>query len=136
VAEQQTVVGAVIVDSLDAPARVLAARRRDDHLWEFPGGKVEPGEPLAEALRREINEELGVRIRVGDELVADDGAWPISDRLELRLFLAQFDSETPARGPEHSEFRWLSATDLRSLEWMPADVAALERAAAMLDGCR
>ena len=130
--QKQTVVGAVIVDALGAPTRVLAARRRDNGLWEFPGGKVEPGESLARALRRELAEELGVQVELGDELVGDAGAWPISDVLELRLYFVRLDGDAPGAGVDHSALRWLAAADLHGVEWMPADVAALGQLAARL----
>lgn len=130
--DKQTVVGAVIVDALDAPTRVLAAQRRDNGLWEFPGGKVEPGESLAQALRRELDEELGVQVELGEELVAEHSAWPISETLELRLFFAQLESDAPDSGVDHSELRWLNQSELGSVEWMPADIEAIEQLAARL----
>jgi len=129
---KQTVVGAVLVDTLDAPTRVLAARRRDNGLWEFPGGKVELGESLSQALRRELDEELGVRVELGEELVGDAGAWAISDTLELRLLFAQLEGDAPSAGVDHADLRWLDAADLHSVEWMPADVAAVEHLGARL----
>ena len=74
------VVAAAIVDHLDNPRELLAARRSVPPSlagrWEFPGGKVEPGEAPLNALEREIDEELGVGLRLGAELVGpDDGAW-------------------------------------------------------------
>ena len=123
---QQLVVGAVIVDDLAGPRVVLAARRVTPTpsvgRWEFPGGKVEPGERPEDALRREIREELSVGIVLGDELAGpDDGRWPISDRLTMRLWFGQLDGE-PVPDVAHDEVRWLSADQLDDVPWLAADV--------------
>jgi 8-oxo-dGTP diphosphatase len=124
----QLVVGAVIVDDLRRPRLVLAARRATPHRlagrWEFPGGKVEDGELPEAALHREIREELAVGLELGDELVGpDDGCWPISDRLTMRLWFAAPDGE-PRPDVAHDQVRWLDATQLDDVAWLPADVAA------------
>lgn len=123
------VVGAIIVDSLVRPTRVLAARRSGPAdlrgFWEYPGGKVEPGEDVTDALVREVSEELGVALSVGDELAHPDGAWSISDRWSLRLFLAEVNHGVPTPDESHDEVRWLTGDELSSVSWLPADEAAL-----------
>jgi 8-oxo-dGTP diphosphatase len=127
----QLVVGAVVVDDLVAPSRVLAARRAAPPelagRWEFPGGKVEPGENPEDALRREIREELSVDIVLSHELVGpDDGRWPISEQLTMRLWFGHVHGE-PRTDVAHDEVRWLSASQLDDVPWLPADVAVAQR---------
>jgi 8-oxo-dGTP diphosphatase len=126
----QQVVGAVIVDSLAQPRRVLAARRaRSNALrgrWEFPGGKVEPGETVEAALIREVQEELDVTLMLGEEITPTGEAWmTISSHLILRLFWAEIFVGTPTPWESHDEVRWLDAADLTSVNWLDADRAAL-----------
>ena len=127
----QLVVGAAIVDDLLEPRRVLAARRATPvplaGRWEFAGGKVEVAEPPQQALRREIREELGVGIELGDELVGPDaGCWPISSHLTMRLWFATLSGE-PRPDVAHDQVRWLDATQLADVRWLPADVVVAER---------
>jgi 8-oxo-dGTP diphosphatase len=114
---EQIVVAAAIVRA----GLVLAARRaRPAALagrWEFPGGKVEPGESDAVALARECREELAVTVRVGPLL----GVAAISDRLELRLYRASLVSGAPVAGADHDELRWVGPGSLDELDWLPAD---------------
>ena len=122
------VVGAAIVRG----SRVLAARRPATSTgpagWEFPGGKVEPGESLAEALRREIAEELGCTVRVLDVLA---GEQPLADGYRLRVARAELCGGEPVPH-EHEALRWLSSRKLRSLDWLPADVPFLAQVTELL----
>lgn len=118
------------MDSLESPRRVLAARRTGPPAlrgrWEFPGGKVEPGEIPEDALMRELREELGVGVVLGAEFLAPLGdPWPISDRLEIRLWFATVVEGDPVAGDSHDELRWLDADSLESVDWLDADKQVL-----------
>jgi 8-oxo-dGTP diphosphatase len=115
----RVIVAAVIVMA----GRVLACERSAPPevagRWEFPGGKVEPGESDEQALARECAEELGVRVEVGDRVGRDV---PLAGgRAVLRVFaVSLWDGEVP-RALEHSAMRWLGADELDSVPWLPAD---------------
>jgi 8-oxo-dGTP diphosphatase len=121
------VVAAAIVDDLGAPRSLLSARRAQPvslaGRWEFPGGKVEPGEDAVEALRRELREELGVEVELGTELTGpQDGAWRLSDRYVMRLWTARVTVGEPQPLVEHDALRWLDAGDWLAVPWLDADV--------------
>jgi 8-oxo-dGTP diphosphatase len=119
----RVVVGAAIVRD----GRVLAARRSAPPelagRWEFPGGKVEDGESDLAALVRECREELGVSAEIGD-LLAET---PISDGLVLRVHVVELIAGVPKPLEDHDKLRWLAATDLDSVDWLPADLPVLVR---------
>ena len=126
------VVAAAVVDDLDDPRLLLAARRATPASlagrWEFPGGKVEAGETPEEALHRELREELGVSVGLGVELLGpDDGLWRLSDRYVMRLWFAEVLEGGPEPLVEHDELRWLPAGQWLDVPWLDADVRIVER---------
>ncbi|WP_434618877.1 (deoxy)nucleoside triphosphate pyrophosphohydrolase [Arthrobacter sp. A5] len=125
------IVGGAIVDSLRNPRLLLAARRTAPPayagMWEFPGGKVEPGEGHEDALHRELREELGVAVRLGPELTGPTATgWPLSEQAAMRVWLAELSSGTPIPLEDHDELRWVPLDQnagLLELAWIPADLA-------------
>lgn len=116
------VVAAVIEDST---GRVLVAQRpAHKHLalqWEFPGGKVEPGEAPAAALARELREELGIEIEVVCALptFTHDYGTVVITMIPFVCRLAPGSAAPQAH--EHAALRWIAPTDLRTLDLAPAD---------------
>ena len=87
--------------------------------WEFPGGKIEPGEAPAEALQREIREELATEINVGERLCTVEYDYP-AFKLNMQCFLCTIKSGDLTL-LEHEDARWLSREELNSINWLPAD---------------
>ncbi|MFP3463433.1 (deoxy)nucleoside triphosphate pyrophosphohydrolase [Arthrobacter globiformis] len=128
------VVGGAVLDSLSAPARLLVARRTAPPqfagMWEFPGGKVEPGEAPESALHRELREELGIDVVLGAELAAPEPAgWPLNAKAVMRVWFAEVADGEPRPLEDHDELRWVSireADEALSLPWIPADLPIVE----------
>ncbi|HET6451610.1 MAG TPA: (deoxy)nucleoside triphosphate pyrophosphohydrolase [Spirochaetia bacterium] len=109
--------------------RVLIARRTPGrHMgrkWEFPGGKIEPGETPEQSLARELDEELGVRAQIGELLCT--AAWQ-GDGLQLDLLVyrvADFDGEPVLR--EHDALAWVLPAELRSYDLADSDRTVVEK---------
>jgi len=129
------VVGAIV----ERDGAVFAARRNADRsaggLWEFPGGKIEPGETPEAALRRELQEELNVEVTVGpfvDRSVSDVG----NARIELSCYAAQFDGADPDSSSDHDAMQWVPLSELSTLQWAPGDVPLLEGLQQRLESLR
>lgn len=122
-------VGAAIVDDLRSPRSLLAARRSAPEqyagMWEFPGGKVEPGETCEAALHRELAEELGVEVALGAEITGPLAqGWPLNQSAAMRVWLVQLTAGEPQPLEDHDELRWvrLDSLELAELPWIPADL--------------
>lgn len=126
------VVGAAVVDDLDRPTRLLAARRTEPPAlaggWEFPGGKVDPGESPEEALHRELREELGVDVALGKRVPGplEGGRWPLGESWAMTVWFAAVTSGEPAPIEDHDELRWLGADELYVVSWLPADLPIVD----------
>lgn len=108
---------------IERDGRVLAALRKDGLEgagWEFPGGKLREGETAEAACRREVAEELGVRLST---------AWPLDTfehviddaTLSMDVFVAMLAPGEEPRPLEHAELRWLAQDELMGVSWLPID---------------
>jgi 8-oxo-dGTP diphosphatase len=118
------VVGAAIVQG----DRVLVAQRAGgpfDGCWEFPGGKVEPGESDLSALVREVHEELGIAVEpqafIGEVLLDGVVGGGAPGASTLRVWWARITGGGRPGAHEHAQLRWVAAAELDDLDWIPAD---------------
>lgn len=119
------VVGAVIVNEND---EILCAQRPEgkslELMWEFPGGKIEEEEQPADALRRELEEEMGCQIEVGDKITTTVHEYDFGI-VELTTYYSKVISGD-IQLLEHVDMKWLARNDISVLDWAPADIPAIE----------
>ena len=122
------VVAAVICDSLQGTKRIFATARGYGEfkgMWEFPGGKIEPGETPQQALVREIREELDTTIKVSELIESIEYDYP-DFHLSMDCFWCEI-IEGDLVLLEAQEGRWLTKDELDSVEWLPADLELIDR---------
>ena len=115
---------------IEKEGKILCAQRPQNDalagLWEFPGGKIEPGEAPEACLRREIQEELGLEIEVRSLLCKTLHEYP-GKIIELHVYRCRLEDprQLPARLESHQAIQWLSPEELLTLTWAPADLEAV-----------
>lgn len=118
------VVAAIIVSD----GKILATQRGYGEWkggWEFPGGKIEPGETSDEALKREIKEELDMIIQVGELFDVVEYDYP-EFHLSMECFICKIESGDLVL-KEHQAAKWLTRDLLNDVEWLPADEGLIKR---------
>jgi 8-oxo-dGTP diphosphatase len=117
-----TVVAALI--TRNSKLLVCQRKRNDTHplRWEFPGGKVEPGESLAEALTRELREELGVSATIGAEVHRTRHRYrELPDDLLLIFFRATIEDSALLQNLQFEKYEWADPSLLQNYDFLPAD---------------
>jgi 8-oxo-dGTP diphosphatase len=129
------VVAAVIFRTTQENIRqVLATQRGYGDFkggWEFPGGKIEAGEKPENALVREIQEELNAKILVKNHIHTIEYDYP-TFHLSMECFACELEENQEITLLEHENAKWLDKENLRSVNWLPADVDVLEKVEKLL----
>jgi 8-oxo-dGTP diphosphatase len=111
----------------DRSGQILIDRRKVGGtmggLWEFPGGKIEPGETVAECILREIREELAIEIIVGERLISIEHTYP-TFHLNMIVHHCQHISGIP-QPIESEEIRWVNISDLNNYQFPAANIAII-----------
>jgi 8-oxo-dGTP diphosphatase len=97
--------------------------------WEFPGGKIEEGEQPRNALRRELDEELGIQATIGDELARIQHEYPNGGMVELRFYIVH-DYNGELENRIFKDIQWAAPKDLPSFDFLEADLTLVKDLAA------
>ena len=122
------VVAAIICDDIKEKNKIFVTARGYGELiggWEFPGGKVEPGETSQQALIREIIEELDTEIKVGELIDTVEYDYP-TFHLSMDCFWAEVKAGH-LELKEAEEAKWLTKDQLDSVTWLPADILLIDQ---------
>ena len=116
---------------LDGDKLLVCQRTRHQSMplkWEFPGGKIEDGEQPRDALRRELEEELGIQAKIGDEVSRIRHEYPNGGVVELRFFtVREYSGELENR--IFRDIRWAERAELLSLDFLEADLGLVRELA-------
>jgi 8-oxo-dGTP diphosphatase len=121
------VVAAIIKNN----SKILCAQRGSakydyiSHKWEFPGGKVEDGETLKDAIEREIKEELKLNIKAGELLLTVEHNYP-DFKIIMHAFVCESSTDEITL-TEHVATKWLETSELYNLDWAAADIPIVEK---------
>lgn len=122
------VVAAIICNDMERKNKIFATARGYGDLkggWEFPGGKVEPGETPQQALKREIMEELSTEIKVGELIDTIEYDYP-TFHLSIDCFWAEVVTGQ-LELKEAEAAKWLTKDQLESVAWLPADITLIDK---------
>lgn len=122
------VVAAIICNDMERKNKIFATARGYGDLkggWEFPGGKVEPGETPQQALKREIMEELSTEIKVGELIDTIEYDYP-TFHLSMDCFWAEVITGR-LELKEAEAAKWLTKDQLESVAWLPADITLIDK---------
>jgi 8-oxo-dGTP diphosphatase len=123
--DEITVTAAIMIES----GKVFIAQRTADdrlaHRWEFPGGKLELGETPQQSLRREMNEEFGIEVAVGDFFGESTYAY---EHVRVRLLAYLVDwTDGELKPVDHQDCRWVTPNELAEYDFAPADIPFVEK---------